>query len=156
MALWLVIAPVVADEHNNTELDGAIPMQHIQHLYPTGRGFSQVVIATGQRHIFLSGQTAVNLKGEVVGPGDIAAQTEQILKNIQQGLHEAGATFEDLVKMTIFVVDYDASKRELMQTVRNRYIDPQRGPASTLVGVSKLVSDDFLVEIEAQAIVVDD
>lgn len=128
-------------------------MAHIDHLFPTGRGFSQVVIATGAKHIFISGQCAIDSRGQLVGKGDLAAQTEQILKNIEFGLRESGATFENLVRMTIYVVDYDSSKREVMQAVRNRFIPPDRGPASTLIGVSKLVSDDFLLEIEAQAIV---
>ena len=119
-------------------------MAHITHLYPTGRGFCQVVIATGQRHIFLSGQCAVDASGQLVGKGDVGAQTEQILKNIERGLQESGATFDDLVRMTVYVVGYDPLKREEMQAVRDRFIPPDKGPASTLVGVSRLVSDDFL------------
>jgi enamine deaminase RidA (YjgF/YER057c/UK114 family) len=128
-------------------------MTPINHLYPTGRGFSQVVIATGQKHVFISGQCAVDGRGKLVGKGDLAAQTEQVLKNIEGALRESGATFEHLVRMTIYVVDYDASRRDVMQSVRDRFIPPDQGPASTLIGVSKLVSDDFLLEIEAQAIV---
>lgn len=128
-------------------------MSKIDHLFPTGRGFSQVVIATGQKHIFLSGQCAVDGNGNIVGKGDLAAQTEQVMKNLAFGLLQAGATFDNLVRMTIYVVDYDSSKRNVMQAVRDRFISPDKGPASTLIGVSKLVSDDFLLEIEAQAIV---
>ena len=129
---------------------------YIQQKFPTGRGFSQVVIARGDRHIFLAGQCAVNLAGEIVGQGDIARQTEQIFENIIAGLAAAGATLEHVVRMTIYVVDYSAEKREAMQSIRNRYIPEDGGPASTLIGVSKLVHDDFLVEIEVQAIVADD
>ncbi len=75
------------------------------------------------------------------------------MENLRQGLEAADATFDDLVKMTVFVVDYSNEKRELIQEVRNRYIPPDGGPASTLIGVSKLVSDDLLIEIEAHAIV---
>ena len=81
------------------------------------------------------------------------AQTEQIFANLERGLTEAGATFDDLVRMTIYVVDYDPAKRDLMQPVRDKYIDAGGGPASTLIGVSRLVSEHFLVEIEVQAIV---
>jgi enamine deaminase RidA (YjgF/YER057c/UK114 family) len=130
-------------------------VDHIDRLYPTGRGFSQVVIATGQRQIFISGQVAVNENGEVVGKGDLGAQTEQVLRNIDRGLREANATFEDVVRMTVYVVEYDPSKRDQIQTVRDRFIPPDAGPASTLVGVGALVSDEFLVEIEVQAITVE-
>lgn len=127
--------------------------EHIETLFPTGRGFSQVVIARGDRQIFLAGQCAVSPSGEIMGKGDIAQQTEQIFENIKKGLQAAGATFDDLVRMTIYVVDYTPEKRDQMQTVRDRYIARDAGPASTLIGVSKLVHDDFLVEIEVQAIV---
>ena len=127
-------------------------MSEIKHLYPTGRGFSQVVIAKGDAHILISGQCSFDAAGQIVGVNDIAAQTDQILENIKQGLSEAGASFDDLVKMTIFVVDYDHEKREQIQLVRDRYISAEAGPASTLIGVSKLVHDDLLLEIEAHAI----
>ena len=112
-----------------------------------------MVIARGDRQIFLAGQCAVSPSGEIMGKGDIAQQTEQIFENIKKGLQAAGATFDDLVRMTIYVVDYTPEKRDQMQTVRDRYIARDAGPASTLIGVSKLVHDDFLVEIEVQAIV---
>ena len=126
---------------------------NIKRISPTGRGFSQAVIATGQRHVFISGQVAINENGNLVGKGDLAAQTEQVLKNIEVWLRVSGATFDDLVRMTIYVVDYDPEKREVMQRVRDRFIPSDQGPASTLVGVSKLALDDLLVEIEAQAVI---
>ena len=126
---------------------------HIQNLYPTGRGFSQVVVATGQRQVFISGQCSVNEAGELVGKGDLGLQMEQVLRNIERALLAADAGFGDLVRLTIYVVDYSPEKREVMQLVRNRYIPSDAGPASTLIGVSRLVSEDFLVEVEAQAIV---
>lgn len=128
-------------------------MTDITRLYPTGRGFSQVVIARGDRQVFIAGQCAVNDKGQVVGEGDLAAQTNQIMLNIERALAEAGGTFEDLVRMTIYVVDYEPDKRAVMQEVRNRFIPADAGPASTLIGVSRLVDERFLVEIEAQAVV---
>lgn len=125
----------------------------IERLYPTGKGFSQIVIASGQRHIFISGQCAFDSSGQIVGIGDIGAQTEQVMKNIQQGLQESGASIDDLVKITVFVVDYTPEKREIIQSVRDRYIPADGGPASTLIGVSRLVAEELLIEIEAHAIV---
>ena len=127
-------------------------MSNVQLIAPTGRGFSQVVIATGQRHLFISGQVAVDGTGKLVGKGDLAAQTEQVLRNIEVWLRASGATFDDLVRMTVYVVDYDPQKREVIQRVRDRFIPPERSPAITLVGVSKLSAADFLIEIEAQAV----
>ena len=130
-------------------------MSDIVRLYPTGRGFSQVVIARGDKHVFVAGQCAVDDWGEIVGEGDLAAQTEQVMKNIQRAVTEAGGTLDDLVRLTIYVVDYEPAKRQIMQTVRDRFIPSDGGPASTLIGVSRLVDDRFLIEIEAQAIVGD-
>ena len=130
-------------------------MTNITRLYPTGRGFSQVVIARGDRQVFIAGQCAVNEQGQVVGEGDLAAQTGQIMKNIERALSESGGTFDNLVRMTIYVVDYGPEKRAIMQAVRDRFIDAKAGPASTLIVVSKLVDERFLVEIEAQAIIED-
>ena len=129
--------------------------QHITRLYPTGRGFSIGIIARGSRQVFLAGQCAYDADGRLVGKGDLAAQTEQVMKNIEVGLTEAGATFDDLVRMTVYVVDYDDSKRDVMRAVRDRYIPADGGPASTLIGVSRLVNEDYLVEIEVQAVVAD-
>lgn len=112
-----------------------------------------MVIASGDRHVFLAGQCAFNNKGEIVGKGDITRQAEQIFENIEAGLTAAGAGFDDLVRMTIYVVDYTHEKREALQAVRDRYIPRDAGPASTLIGVSGLVSEHFLLEVEVQAII---
>ncbi|MEM7078291.1 MAG: RidA family protein [Pseudomonadota bacterium] len=128
-------------------------MASIEQIYPTGRGFSQVVVASGSRHIFLAGQCAFDRQGRIVGKSDLAAQTEQIMQNIAAGLEAAGAGFADLVRMTIYVVDYTSEKRDIMQAVRDRYIDRDGGPASTLIGVAALVHEDLMVEVEVQALV---
>ena len=137
---------------NNTKKLNNQRMSEIKHLYPTGRGFSQVVIAKGDQHIVISGQCSFDAVGKIVGVNEIAIQTDRILKNIKQGLSKAGASFDELVKMTNFVVDYDREKREQIQLVRDRYISVDAGSASTLIGVTKLVHDDLLLEIEAHAI----
>lgn len=81
----------------------------IQHINPEGLSnspvFSQVVTTQGNgKTIYIGGQDAVNMHGEVVGKGDIAKQTEQVMKNLQTALSACGATFEDLVKLSIYVV----------------------------------------------------
>src|SRR5690554_375081 len=81
----------------------------IQYISPDGLlknpAFSQVVITQGNgKTIYIGGQDAVNEKGEIVGKGDIAEQTEQVMKNIQIALAACGATFDNLVKLTIHIV----------------------------------------------------
>jgi len=127
-------------------------MANIQRLYPTGMGFCQVVIGTGQRHIHISGQVSIDADGTLVGKGDLAAQTVQVMKNLERGLTEASATFDDLVKITVFVVNYDPAMREEILDIRGQFISKEAGPASTLVGVQSLVGPEFLIEIEGYAI----
>lgn len=81
----------------------------IQHINPDGLSknpaFSQVVTTQGNgKTIYIGGQDAVNTQGEVVGKGDIAEQTEQIMKNLQTALLACGASFDNLVKLSIYIV----------------------------------------------------
>jgi 2-iminobutanoate/2-iminopropanoate deaminase len=99
--------------------------------------------------IFVSGQVARNAAGETVGKGDIRAQTRQVLENIKAVLEVAGATLDDIVKLTVFVTD--VSHLQAIHEVRAAYF---RGdyPASTLVEVKSLVSPDLMIEIDAIAV----
>jgi len=100
--------------------------------------------------IFASGQVARNVQGELVGMGDIKAQTRQCLENLQAVLQAAGATMNDVVKVTMFVTNMD----HLMEIheVRALYFQPPY-PASTLIQVSRFTNKDFLIEVEAIAVV---
>lgn len=99
--------------------------------------------------IFVSGQVAMDEKGNVVGPGDAQKQTECIFENIKKVLAEAGASMADVVKAQIFVTDINDFPQ--VSTVRNRYFD-QNKPVSTLVEVGRLVKEEFCVEIEVIAV----
>ena len=111
--------------------------------------YSQGIIAEGKRLLFIAGQTAVDADGNAVGKGDAAAQTEQVLKNMKAVLDEAGAGFGDIVKITTYITD--PRYRDDLNPARLKYFsaDP---PASTLVVVSGLANSDYLVEIEAIAV----
>src|SRR5262245_38774477 len=74
-----------------------------QQLCPTF-GWTHVAVTRGERTIYISGQVAVDAKGQVVGVGDLRAQTEQAFRNVQISLEAAGATFADVVKTSLFVV----------------------------------------------------
>jgi enamine deaminase RidA (YjgF/YER057c/UK114 family) len=120
---------------------------------PPTNGFSQVAVASGNRTIYVSGQISVNEKGEVIGKGDMKAQAEQTFKNVAAALAAAGASFKDVVKMSVFVVGLKAEHVPAIREVRSRYVNMEQAPASTMVGVAALVSPDWLIEIEAIAIV---
>lgn len=121
-------------------------------LCPT-HGWTHVVSASGGRTIYVSGQVSVNERGEVVGRGDMSAQTEQAFKNIDLALSAAGARFHDVVKMSLYVVGLRPEHVPLIRAVRARYVNGEHPPASTLVRASALVGPDWLIEIEVTAVV---
>ena len=115
-------------------------------------GYSQVVEISAGRIIFISGQTALDRDGNVVGKDDFDAQAEQVFFNLATALQARGCTAANLVKLTVFLTDMDnlGSYRE----ARNRFfatVAPPAAPAVTLVEVSKLYGADFMIEIEAIA-----
>jgi 2-iminobutanoate/2-iminopropanoate deaminase len=115
---------------------------------PAGIFSSGVKVPAGQL-IFVSGQVARNATGETIGRGDIRAQTQQTLENVKAVLEAAGATMDEIVKVTVFVTD--VSHLAAIHEVRAEYFTRDY-PASTLVEVKSLVSPDLMIEIEAIAV----
>ncbi|SIR16869.1 RidA family protein [Solilutibacter tolerans] len=118
--------------------------------------YFQVGVGTGSRVVFLSGQVAQDQDGNLVGKGDLAAQAEQVYLNVAAALKGAGATFSDVVKLTVYVTDWAPEKMEqliagAMRAAGKLGFDPRR--AITLIGVASLSSPDLLIEVEAVAIV---
>ena len=100
--------------------------------------------------VFVSGQISKNAKGEVVGKGDIRAQTRQCIENLKHVLEAGGATLENVVKVTVYVTDMKDLKA--IHEVRAEYFK-EKYPASTLVEVSRLTTQECMIEIEAIAII---
>jgi enamine deaminase RidA (YjgF/YER057c/UK114 family) len=129
-----------------------------EHKNPPGlstpRGYTHVVSVTGGRTLYISGQVAFNAQGEVVGKGDLRAQARQVYENLRLALAGAGASFKDVVKLNTYVVNF---KSEDLGTLREVRAEALKGlavpPASTLVGVQALANPDFLIEVEAVAVV---
>lgn len=116
-------------------------------------GWTHAVTTSGGKTIYISGQTAVNAAGEVVGNGDLKRQTEQTFENLGVALAAAGATWKDVVATRLYVVNLKPEHVPIIREVRGRYVSAEQPPASTLVGVSALVGADWLIEIEATAVV---
>lgn len=114
-------------------------------------GYTHVVDTQGRRTIYISGQVALDAAGNLVGEGDMQAQTEQVFKNIEAALASVGASFADVVKVTYFLTDM--SKMQQVREIRSRYFKPDVMPASTAVEVSQLVIPELLIEIEAIAVI---
>jgi enamine deaminase RidA (YjgF/YER057c/UK114 family) len=128
-----------------------------EHKNPPGlstpRGYTHVVSASGGRTLYIAGQVAFNDQGEVVGKGDLRAQTRQVFENLRLALAGAGASFKDVVKWTTYVVNFKAEDLPVLREVRTEVLKDVTPPASTLVGVQALANPDFLIEIEAIAVV---
>ena len=92
-------------------------------------------------------------EGEVVGKGDLKAQLNQAWENVRLALAGSGATFQDVVKVTTYVVNYKPSMRDDLRAARLKFMADAKPPAATLVGVQSLASEDWLVEIEVTAVI---
>ena len=132
-------------------------MSKLDHPRPEGlfdnSAFSQVVSATGTRTVYTAGQVSIDERGTVIGAGDLAAQTAQAMRNVGLALAAAGAAYADIVKITTYVVNYKPDHRAVIGRARAPFFSNGTPPASTLVGVSALAMPDWLVEIEAVAVV---
>ena len=118
-------------------------------------GYTHVVVSGSGKTLYISGQVPVNDAGQIVGAGDLKAQTQQVYENLRYCLRYAGANFEDIVKMTTYVVNYKPSDIEIVREVRKGYLSKENPPASTLVGVQALAHPEYMIEIEAIAVIPD-
>ncbi|MGH2775036.1 MAG: RidA family protein [Actinomycetota bacterium] len=117
--------------------------------------YSHAVRIVSGTHIVLAGQVPIDERGTTVGPGDIEAQTRQVLRNIEGVLRGAGASFADVVKYTVYVVGREnaARFREVRAELWPEIHPDGRYPTSTFLVIDQLASEEFLVEIEASAVV---
>jgi enamine deaminase RidA (YjgF/YER057c/UK114 family) len=119
---------------------------------PNGH-FAQATQARAEgRLVFISGMTARNATGDVTGVGDVGAQTHQVCQNLQAAVEAAGGTLDDIARVDVYVrnmEDFDA-----IHAVRRQYFTGV-APASTMVEVSKFVNKDYLIEINAIAVLAD-
>jgi enamine deaminase RidA (YjgF/YER057c/UK114 family) len=120
------------------------------------RGYNHGILASGGRTLFLAGQDASDEIGRIVAPGDLLAQYERVLRNLQAVVVEAGGTMQDIVKLNIFVKnrdDYVANLREL-GLIHRRYFSDYY-PAMALFEVSAFFQNETLIEIEGLAYIED-
>ncbi|MGO4617489.1 RidA family protein [Nocardia sp. 2YAB30] len=117
--------------------------------------YRQVSIASGSRLVFIAGQVAWDADGTTIGEGDLAAQVEQSYLNIGTALTEVGGSFDDVAKLTFYVVDWTPDKMPpLLEGISRAAakLGTTPAPPTTLIGVAALDVPDHLVEIEATAI----
>jgi enamine deaminase RidA (YjgF/YER057c/UK114 family) len=129
----------------------------VQHINPNdlskNPAFTNVITVTGPaKTIYIGGQDSVDASGTVVGKGDIKQQTEQVLKNLQIALNATGAKLEHIIKWNIYVVQGQPIQPafEVFQHIWGQRPNP---PAITMMFVAGLANPDFLVEMDAIAVV---
>ncbi len=123
---------------------------------PTVDAYRQASVATGSKLVFVAGQVAWDVDGVTVGAGDLAAQVEQCYLNVATALAGVGASFGDVAKLTVYVVDWtpDMMPRFLAGVARAaERLGGTPVPPGTLVGVAALDVPEHLVEVEATAVI---
>ncbi|WP_433155039.1 RidA family protein [Actinomadura nitritigenes] len=130
---------------------GAVRQINAPGLAP-GPGYSHVVsVDVPGRLVVVSGQIAVDGEGNLVGPGDLEAQTRQVFTNLEAALAAAGARWEHVIRLGYFLLD--AGAVGVVRAVRTQMLPDGVDPAASLIQVSGLVRDDLLIEVEALAVV---
>ena len=137
LAMLLVAAPAAAQKIERFNPSGLSTPTTYSHIVKVGD------------ILYIAGQVGADAQGKLAGPG-MVEQVEQVLKNLQIALKSQGADFSHVVKINIYTTDVDAFRAPEAAAVRARYFGANR-PASTLVGVTRLASPDYKVEIEATA-----
>jgi enamine deaminase RidA (YjgF/YER057c/UK114 family) len=117
-------------------------------LFPSlESGFSQIVVASGSRTIYISGQTAWDANRQIVGGSDLGQQARQALANLQTAVEVAGGTLADVVALRLYIVNYKPEQADAIGSALRQFFPAERRPASTWIGVAALAVSDFLIEI---------
>jgi enamine deaminase RidA (YjgF/YER057c/UK114 family) len=119
---------------------------------PTPESYTQVVVATGSRLVFVAGQVADDAQGNLVAPGDLAAQSRQAFSNVGRALAAAGAGPEQVARITIYVVGHRPEYLPVISEARIAVFGDHK-PADTIVGVETLAEPGYVIEVEAIAVV---
>lgn len=121
------------------------------------RGFNHAILVEGGRVLFLAGQDAADGDGNIVAPDDLVAQFEQVLRNLQAVVEEAGGRMQDIVKLNIFVADREAYRANLkpLGAIFRSYFEGHY-PAMALFEVNGFFREETLVELEGFAVIASD
>jgi enamine deaminase RidA (YjgF/YER057c/UK114 family) len=115
-------------------------------------GYSHVAKVNRGTIVYLAGQVSGDATGKLVGEGDFEAQAEQVFRNLKSAVEAAGGSMADIVKLNIYLVaEVDTAEVPKLRAIRDRHVNAEKPPASTLVFVSRLARPGWLIEIEAVA-----
>jgi enamine deaminase RidA (YjgF/YER057c/UK114 family) len=123
-------------------------------MFAPTAGYSQVAAIESGLLVYVAGQVPFDKAGNLVGEGDVLVQAEQVFRNLKAAVEAAGGSFRDVVKLNYFCVEtVEPSLTPQILKVRDRFVDTKRPPVSTFVVVKRLVRPEWLIEIEALAVV---
>lgn len=118
---------------------------------PRSVGYSQLAVVSGGRIVFVAGQVALDNSGNVVGKDNFKAQIQQVFENLKSAVEMAGGNLNNVIKLNSYLLDL--SHLPEFREVRDRYVNVKNPPASTVIQVPKLFRPEFLVEVEAVAVI---
>ncbi len=116
-------------------------------------GFSQIVVAHGNRTVYWSGQVAWDEHEQIVGEGDLRAQVWQALENVKTAVSAAGGTLDDVVSLRIYILHDWMDKTAPVSEGLKAFFPGDHPPAATWIGVQSLARPEFLIEIEGTAVI---
>jgi enamine deaminase RidA (YjgF/YER057c/UK114 family) len=121
---------------------------------PKPMGYSHLAEITAGKLVYIAGQVPMDVNGALVGANDFRAQLLQVFSNLNTAVEAAGGKFSDIVKLNYFCVDrVPPGDQPLVREVRDRFVDVNAPPVSSFVVVSRLVRPEWLIEIEAVAVI---
>jgi enamine deaminase RidA (YjgF/YER057c/UK114 family) len=116
-------------------------------------GYSHVAEVANGKIVYIAGQVALDREGQPVAQGDFRGQVRQVFANLNEAVKSAGGSFADVIKLNYYCVDrVDRSLLTALREERDQYVNTQTPPVSTLVFVRDLVGPEWLIEVEAVAV----
>jgi enamine deaminase RidA (YjgF/YER057c/UK114 family) len=157
-ALVLVSAAVAAfgsrDTSGATTQNQPFRLFNPENMFKPTAGFSQVAEVNGGKTVYVAGQVALDRNGKLVGEGDFRAQVQQIFENLQAAVEAAGGDFHSVIQLNYFCSEnVDPSQIPVIREIRDKYVNTANPPVSTLVVVKRLVRPEWLIEVNAIAVV---
>ena len=116
-------------------------------------GFSQVVISTPGKLVFISGQVACDENLNLIGENNLEIQTQKAIDNLKIAIESVGGTIENIMMLRIYKVDYQKGDGPIIKSILKENFGTKNPPASTWISVKGLANDGYLIEIEAQAVI---
>jgi enamine deaminase RidA (YjgF/YER057c/UK114 family) len=123
-------------------------------MFKPTAGYSQIAEISGGKLVYIAGQVALDHDGKLVGKDDFRAQVQQVFENLKAAVEAAGGTTKDIVKLNYYCADaVDPNAIPAVREIRDRYVNTSAPPTSTFVVVRRLVRPEWLIEVDAVAVV---